>query len=368
MSGYWEKLSFRERALAIFVALLLAVGLSYLVVTSALDHLDRQEAEIDRLEQQLVNFSRHMERRGRVDAAFGQIAAQHSSEWSGEEIYDRLGSEIYRLARQDPGEPGSAGSGPDIVAIPQLPPGELAYNTEGYRTYTVEFRTNDAPVDNLIAFMRRLEESPQALRIESIDIRRSPDQLGVGQATIRVNRTVVDGVEEASEIVDAPGDDRPLDWMPTTATARTAELAPFGSFEQIETDGAIEGWISENCKVTPATRWVTDGKRSARIEATEPGGLFAQSVELVGGRSYTMSIDVKSDVPLTISVMDLESAVTYDGQVEIDSNGSLRTYTLAFSVAGSGVRTMHAPAIQIHETGGSAIIDRVRIRPFEGAR
>lgn len=364
MSALWAKMSMRERGLAVAVAVLLVAGLGYIIVTSAMDHLERQEAEIDRLEQQLINFSRQMERRSRVDAAFDLIATQHSSEWTGEEIYDRLGSEIYRLARQDPGEPGSAGSGPDIVPIPQLPPGELERNPEGYRSYTVEFQTGDTSVDNLTAFLRRLEESTQALRIEALDIRRPPDRLGVAQASIRVNRTVVDGVEEAAEPL--PMLDSPRNMLPTMAMP-AGNLAPHGSFEVIEA-GNAEGWTADNCQVTPTTDFVSDGSASAKLEWQEAGAAFAQPVELMGGRSYTMTIDLMATAPVSIAVVDQDTGNAYEGVITVAPDGAFRSYTMAFTVPGSGPRQVLAPRLSLEGSGGNAIVDRVRIRPFSGAK
>jgi len=365
MNRIWAKMSNRERLLAVAVAALVVTGLSYMTVMGALNHLEQQEAMIDHYEQQLINFSRHMERRTPVDAAFGQIAEQHSSQWSGEEIYDRLGSEIYRLARQDPGAPGSPGSGPDIVPIPQLPPGELSANPEGYRSYTVEFKTGDASISNITAFLRRLEESPQALRIEALDIRRPPDQLGGGQATIRVNRTVVDGVEEATEPEPLP--DGPVPDRLPAFTAQAAELAPNGSFESVR-DGSAEGWLAEGCKLSSTTDFVTDGNISLKVEPEDSGAILAQPLELAGGSSYEMTIDLKSSAALSITVMDEGDGRVYDGAVLVTPDDALRTYTMAFTVAGSGTRTLQVPRFEFEGTEGAAVIDRVRIRPFTGAK
>jgi len=366
MNAVWSKLSAREKALGLAVALMLGVGLAYLLISSALQHLERQEAMIDHYEQQLINYSRHMERRSRVDSAFGQIAAQHSSEWSGEEIYDRLGSEIYRLARQDPGDPGSPGTGPEIVPIPQLPPGELQTNPEGYRSYTVEFKTGETTIQHIAAFLRRLEESPQALRIEALDIRRPPDKLEAGQATIRVNRTVVDGVQEAVEPPSIP-DDSPFDRLPAMVAGPSADYATNGSFENFD-GGTLQGWVAEQCALSAATDFVTDGSASLRVQPSTPGAFLAHPVELVGGRSYTMTIDVKSTAPLAIAVVDRGDNRAYDGVVTVSPDGALRTYTFAFTVDGTGTRSLYAPRIEFQGADGAAVIDRVRIRPFTGAK
>lgn len=366
MMKLWARMSRRERGLAVAIVVLVVGGIVYSIVSSALEHLDRQMADIDRLEQQLVNYSRHLERRTPVDAAFARIAEQHSSQWTGEEINDRLTSEIYRLAREDPGTPGNPGVGREIVPIPLIPPGELEPNPDGYRVYTVDFRTDNAPVSDLTAFLRRLEESPQALRIEVLDIRRAPDLIGAAQAAIRVNRTVVDGVEEAVAL-EPDFDDGPADLLPGLLASVT-DTAPNGSFEVFEADGGFEGWLADGCRLMPATVFVTDGQISARVEPVVVGASFVQPLTLAGGATYEMTLDVMTTAPLEVRIEDSASGDVYEGAFQVPPDNRLRSYTVQFTVAGQGPRPLNAPVFRFDEADGMAHVDRVRLRRIHGAK
>ena len=124
MSKFWSNLSDRERLLALIVVLLIGGGVAYSVTVRALGRLHSLDVQIENMEQQLANLTGQATWGPQVNVAFAEIAAEHSSAWTKEEIHDRLRHEIYRLALKTPPPPGAREIGPSqgeaLVTIPTL--------------------------------------------------------------------------------------------------------------------------------------------------------------------------------------------------------------------------------------------------------
>ncbi len=344
----WNGLNPRERLLMGIVAAMVFGALGYAMFTSAMETLDNQLAAIDRLEVRLINYSRQFARQEPVDAAFSQISSQHSVAWTAEEIQDRLGSEIYRLARQNPGEPGSAGSGSFIVEIPSLPAGDLESFEGGYREYTLEFKTGRVHIDHLLTFLRRLAESPQALRIEAIDIQRPPESANQCVAVIRVKRTVVDGVVEDAFLDGAPTDQR------------SAPVLANASFEEQDEAGAFPGWLAPGCELEADRERATHAQQALRANAASEAGRIYQTLELEGGATYLMRLDVQADTPITLGVWDDDEKRLFDGAAQVEPGETPQRYRIAFTVPGDAPRQVRVPYIAFRDAG-SVVLDHVAV-------
>lgn len=206
LADAWAARTPRERLLAAATAGLAALFLAVLGGRAALDSLDHLNAEISRLQSDIVNQAYQIARRQSVEARFAATAAQHSSAWSESEIRDRLRQEIYRLAYRYPppldenGVPVRTDSeGDALVSIPELRGGRLIDGGEGFREYQIEFDLPPVPLPDLLAYLERLQSSPQSLRIDHIDLRRDPARPEVA-ARIRLARIVVhDPGQEAAD-------------------------------------------------------------------------------------------------------------------------------------------------------------------------
>lgn len=204
LNSIWQGLMPREQHLALAVACLVALMLVFLVVRTGRTRLQQHEAALSRLQDELSLYERLVTEREAVEAQFGEVATQHSSAWSEPEILDRLRQEIYRLAQKKPpaldenGIPvSSSGEGGHLVEIPALGQGRLNDANEGYREYSISFKVPPAPLPNMMTFLQRLQNSPQSLRIDGLEIVRPHQETSV-TAHIDLTRIIVDGMPEGT--------------------------------------------------------------------------------------------------------------------------------------------------------------------------
>jgi len=205
---FWCLRSPREQLLAAAVVCLATAMLLVLGAREAWRTLDRLDREIARLSGDLVNHHYQIARRQSVDARFVAVANQHSSAWSESEIRDRLRQEIYRLANRVP--PGldaqgiplsTGGEGGALVSIPKLAQGRLKESGGGFREYQISVHIPAAPIADMLAYLERLQESPQSLRLDRIDLRRDPARSEVS-ADLDITRIVID--TDAAGLLELP--------------------------------------------------------------------------------------------------------------------------------------------------------------------
>jgi type II secretory pathway component PulM len=188
----WKSRTASERRLALIALTLAVASAVYLIVVPALRSLAELDRQIEQREQELITDTELAARSETVDREFAKIATEHSSKWSKQEIHDRLRQEIDRLALQDP-----KGGGAPLVQIPVLPAGKLIEGGKDFREYQLTFKLKPAPIGAVIEYLKRLHESPQALRIDGLELTRAPDSTLV-VAQIDVTRTVVSGMSETA--------------------------------------------------------------------------------------------------------------------------------------------------------------------------
>ncbi len=195
MFDHWANVSSRERRLATIGNFVVVLSIVYLGFLQAADRIATMNATMDALEQKLVFYSEQMGQLDEVDRAYSAIASEHSSEWTQEQIHDRLRREIARLSLVNAPSPVEgatlSGSGQRLVDIREMPQGHLSSSESGYREYRIDFRTEPTSIQNITKFIERLHESPQALRVASLDLTRSPNRNNV-TARIHVIRSVID--------------------------------------------------------------------------------------------------------------------------------------------------------------------------------
>ena len=199
LSESLQNLNPRERTLAIIVLLLVLISVSVMMTRKAQAHLTNLEKMVDRKQQEIINYSLQIAKRKMVESQYVEIAGQHSSQWTASEIHDRLRQEIYRLAKKVPpelningtAEPTSNKRG-DLVNIPKIGKGELHEGGEGYQEYSLKFRIPSGKFLDVLTFLERLQGSPQALRIDELEIKRPPSGTMVS-TTIDITRIIAHG-------------------------------------------------------------------------------------------------------------------------------------------------------------------------------
>ena len=195
MNSPLTNLSSRERRLATLTMILIVSAAFVLVGMRAYNHLDSLNGEIAQLEQELLNLARQNAQHDIVEVAYREVVASHSSEMTKEEIHDNLRREIFKLANITfVGKKTGKLRTQELVQIPTLREGNLKDEGEGYREYQIQFRIPSTSVRNLMKFFERVETSSQILRIDGLDLARSPKDTEV-HAHMTITRTVLDNPE-----------------------------------------------------------------------------------------------------------------------------------------------------------------------------
>ncbi len=361
MNKYWRQLSKREQRLALATGGLLLAAVIYLIVAPAASHLRWLDAEIERLEMDLINYTAQVSREETVTREFAKIAEQHSVRWTAEEIHDGLRREIDRLSLENPPEPGEerGNSNPSdgrIVSIREIPEGVLSDSGEGYREYQIGFRTAQARVPNLVTFIRRLQESPQALRIDALQLERVSPMDEEATATFEVTRTVVDGIpEEIAETTDEPGEPEDVEHIDN------------GLFEQWDSDSRkFASWNSRGAALDANERFATAGKHCLRAVASEPDAAVYQEVALTGGATYLLTADITVEGAAELGVANSEGNGLYEGTVTLDGDGAHR-YALRFTASGPAGESVQvrAPYIRLTDADTVVYLDNVSLKRDE---
>lgn len=204
MSSVIANLSAREKRLAALVLLVLVGAGSLLLALKARNHIASLDSKMVQLEQELLNLTQQNAQRSAVEAAYRKVVATHSSEMTKAEIHDNLRREIFSLAKRTvKGKKGRPDRQVDLVKIPTLREGTLKEEGEGYREYQVQVRILSTTLPDLLLFLQRIETSTQILRIDGLDLGRSPESTRV-HATLVITRTVLDNPDAGPRRV-APG-------------------------------------------------------------------------------------------------------------------------------------------------------------------
>lgn len=197
MSNALANLSARERRLAALTLVVLTGAVCVLLGLRVYNHIASLDGKVAQLEQELLNLTQQSAQRGSVEAAYREVVRVHSSEMTKEEIHDNLRREIFSLAMTTvQGKKGGPDRQVELVKIPTLREGQLKEEGEGYREYQIRFRIPSTGVRNLMRFLQRIETSSQILRIDGLDMGRSPGSTKI-HATLIITRTVLDSPDAA---------------------------------------------------------------------------------------------------------------------------------------------------------------------------
>ncbi len=350
LTDQWIRLNLRERALSAAVLVLLIAMMTLMAYRGAMARLDLMDRTIDRLQQDIVNYHYQMARRQSVEAQYNRVAAQHSSRWSEAEIHDRLRAEIYRLAQKIPpplGDDGipvrTTGEEGRLVDIPALQQGMLLEGGEGYREYRISLRLPQTELMPLVAFLQRLQESPQALRIDSLEISRDP----MGRATaarIDITRTVADAATETP----APGMD----------------AAGASGWERL----GLAGWQAEGA-ILRRVRDVAapDGAPRLAVRSDSERGAAYHIASIRPGASYDMYLDVQVTGEVQAAVADETGGMLLADPVLLEAGGGLSRYHIQFSAPAWPAREvrMRAPTLLLQGPEATATIHRMVLRKAE---
>lgn len=356
-----EQRSARERRLFVLTAAALLAALSFIAVLRALDRIDLLDANVAALEQRLRAYTEQMVVADKVYHAFQRIALQHSSQWTQEEIHDRLRVEIARLSmREAPpaGSPLPASSGAALVEIRQMPIGTLEDSDAGYRSYQIDFRTEPTSIQNLTTFIQRLQQSPQALRIDSLDIIRDPLSAQV-TARLRVTRTIIDDA-------DAPV---PAVVMEEPAV-RPVNIARNPGFEVWDANTSrFPDWEFEGLAAAKQIDGATEGYACLHARTNGPIGQIYQLQDLRPGTNYDLYLDACLSGQGIVRIAEGESGTPLPGEQSLRTDGKPYRYHLRFT-APEGTRAsvaLRAPLIVLQGEGAVLQLDNIVLLESRGS-
>lgn len=364
MMRVYQKLSASERRLAVLAGLCVLAAVAMLGFRLADDRLALMDATIDSLQLQLASYEELVAQAGSVNRAFDAMASQHSSQWTQEEIHDRLRREITRLSLRNvppPGSPipASANARDVLVSIPQMPLGSLVDHDDGYRSYQINFKTEPAPIQSIALFIERLQRSDQALRIDSLEIVRQP-LAAVATANMRVTRTIIGDVAEPASGGVSPN-------VPAPVSALV--VLENGSFEEWdEASASFPEWTAEQCQVTQHGAQATEGTVCARLQAAATPGRFYQSMQAVAGQTYELSLDACAWGKACVEIINETTGQPFANQQPLLADGNPRRYRFQFVVPGNpgDAVNLRAPQVVLEGTDAVVLLDNVSITELRG--
>lgn len=325
---FWRARNPREQKLALVVGVLLGAMLLMSVVQGSLLKLRQLDTEISRLQDDILMYHDLIGRKQIVESQYSRVATQHSSAWSAPEIQERLRQEIYRLARKTPpplneeGIPTTTTSTEgNLVEIPALGQGSLGGATdEEYRQYSIGFRVPPTEFTAVLAFLERLQSSPQSLRIDGLELIRQPDNTQV-TAHINLTRIIVAGQVASASAYREPD---PLNLDPAQ-------------------------WHGEGCTLTPAGD-------SLEVRAMAEEAVVYSTRALPAGATYELVVELAGSVSGTLGIGGPDGDA-FTGAVPLRDDGGAYRYVLRFTVPlGSVQPTLQLPLIRF---GGESAFLRI---------
>ncbi|MCC6796335.1 MAG: hypothetical protein IT366_14530 [Candidatus Hydrogenedentes bacterium] len=356
----FAKLSPSEKRLSVIVAVLFILAIAMVIGFRCMDALQLLDETIASQELLLLDDSRYSALAGPVDEAYDAIAKQHSSEWTQEQIHDRLRTEIARLSlRRVPDEgtalPAVQNPGDLLVDIRAWPMGALDDSGEGFRTYQINFRTEPTSIQNIATFLERLQQSPQALRVEGLELTRQPLSTEV-TAAFRVARTVIGEGKGASP---APAVAQETSEKPTGNLIENADFAQWDA----QTSSA-PGWNVSQAALTLEKDIVAGGDNALAVHAQGANAELYQDRQLVGGATYEVTFVAKASGAVRLRILNSLSGEAIGGDVQLQQGATGYQYRYRFTAPGeAGAKvSIRLPMFVIEQSGATLVLDNVSVQ------
>jgi hypothetical protein len=343
-----NRLNRRERLLAAGVLGLGLIMSVMFIYRSATDRLRELDDTIQHMHQDIVNYTHQIALKESVEEEYAKVASQHSSQWTGPEIHDRLRQELYRLAQKVPPELDekgvplkTTGEQGELVKIPALQQGALREGGEGFREYTINVKIPTGDLESLVNFLQRLQNSPQSLRIDALDINRSPMETKVA-ADMDITRIITAGSAEEPQPSGGAGAAETV-----SATLEPAEWSCEG--------GALALVLGED----PAETLVA--------ESTAESMDLSLLRTLQAGATYDLNLDLASTAEGRLKVSMVDGSLFPEAEA-LRSDGKPYRFHLRFTVPGAGgtrVR-MRTPQIVLEAKGAKVRISKLTIEKISG--
>ena len=342
----WRRLLPREQRLGAVVAVLCLIMVCVMTGRKARNTISDLDRSIAQMQDAILNYTYQIGVKEGVERQYGGVAAQHSSAWSEAEIHDRLGQEIHRLAQKVPpqldedGIPYSTTTNELLVKIPSLQQGTLSDGGKGYREYRLSFQVPNTESQPVLDFIERLQGSPQSLRIDGLELMRSPLGTKV-TANIDVARVIVDGAPEEVEASENHGA------RPTLA--QEMDLAD---------------WHAQGGALSLVKEQLTKAENALRFETAGEGAEAYLVRSLPSHATYDVYVDLTSMGDGLIGVAQDRDGVTLPDTEPLRNDGKPYRYHFQFTAPGDpGNRVrLRAPYIQVESPSSKIYVSHLVFR------
>jgi len=335
---FLDRLSSRERTLVLAVSLLVPLFVVMLVARGAVLKVHDLDARIDGLQRQIVDYHFQIAQKQLVEAEYEKVATQHSSEWDEQTISDRMRAEIRRLARKFPPPLDDTGmpvttenEHGDLVEFPGLGEGTLSTG-EGYREYTLRLSLNQDDLNDVIHYVERIQNSPQSLRIDDLELYRPP-MTTLASVNLAITRTVVDrDTSNAAVVTDA---------------------------QPVADTGA---WVADGCRLEG-----TNPERVRAVAERDRANVY-RLVSLPAGGIYEMQLDVTTKTSSWMAVANPEGTRRLKGAFSFVDDGAKRRYRAQFMVPGKrGASTeLRLPMVTVASQDGEVRLSGFKLSKIAG--
>lgn len=343
----WNRLSVRERRLAMAAGAAVGLMILYLMIMPAVMYIAGLNLQIDSLEDEVYNSTAQAARSEVVSKRYNELASAHSTGWTEAEINDGLQRELDRLSLSGVLDKKTGGAG-KLLEITYRPEGQLT-DFNGYREYQTTFSTQLSFIGPIAEFVRRIQASPQALRIDKLDLRRDNPSTKHIVAQITVTRTVVDSKEGSTPAA-------PVE-LPKGNFARNASFETWDESKLTPPD-----WELAGATAVPDATHVVDGKAAVKVLATDAGAMIYQTHKLVAGQKYSITVLGATKNEAVFQVIDGKTRKPLPGAQTMVADGNLYEYALKEFVApgteGEEVE-LGIPCIALKDKDSVVFLDKV---------
>jgi hypothetical protein len=199
-------------------------------------------------------------------------------------------------------------------------------------------------------FLERLQQSPQALRVDSLELTRQPLSTEV-TAAFRVTRTVIGGGNVPRPKV-----------AKSEAPAASTNLIENADFAQWNAqDSSAPGWQVANATLSAEHDLVEGGDVALGVHAQGANAELYQVKSLRAGTTYEIAFIARASGAAQVRIVNDATGQALAGDAPLVVAPGGYQYRYRFTAPGNGGEAiaMRVPSFVIADSGGSLVLDNV---------
>jgi hypothetical protein len=353
-----DKVSRRERVLAVSTGLVLVLWLgSTVVVKPLMQRWAQLDSTIQEKQSTVYLYTEMLAMGESVDLEYGLYKTMMSDESSDEAVRNRLQEEIDRLAAKT------------RMSTPTIKEG-VTEAFPFFKRYEVDTDV-EGTIAGFASFLEQLQRSPQLLKVETMTINRKESgstltgQLKISRALVATGVEHPPATAEPEAATEAPSKSI---FAGAIAALRSQNLLKNGNFEEWSTGwGGVppDGWQMYRVKTERVNHPVAEGYAAARLVGEKKGAALWQTVDLKPATTYrlVLSAAALSGSP-TFGVYDEREKRYYgDGPQKLTSR-ELKRHFFVFTTSGKQgdpEREARVIVVTFRAGGQTVVVDDVML-------